>query len=429
MTMAWVGKQASGKATRRRLYAACAALLLLATACGKSSKSGGGTTSSGSSSAKAIKIGVVVPLTGPYAELGEMQKLGAQMAVDDLNAAGGIKALGGAKLVLDVRDAGAQVSDSVSAVTALLSPGDVTAGIGAGLSSNSLAITEVSERNKVPWVDLGFADNLTTRGFKYIFITSPTTTALNDATYPAVVDMAKAANVSLKRVGLLLAPQAVVVQAAADVAKIYAPKYGWQIVFNETVAAGSVTGAAATALVNKMIAAKPQLMLLGTTVPDQIQIQKLQIAQNLTPIPWVLSGAPYGSKSFVDALGAKGSQGVMYEGSAAQYPSNNALSERITKAGQVSQEYNLIAYAEIYLIADALERAKSSDRDKLRDAIAASDIKGGPIGATFPCNCLKFGPDGRTTTSEPVIVQWQDGKAVTVYPPSVAQAKAYFPAG
>ena len=131
--------------------------------------------------------------------------------------------------------------------------------------------------------------------------------------------------------------------------------------YNQTVQAGSLSGSVATGIVNKILQAQPQLMLIGTTVPDQVQIQKLQIAQGLTPIPWVLAGAPYGGKSFLDALGAKGTQGVMFEAVTGVYPSSQALSDKVTKAGQVPNEYNQASYSEVYMIKEALEAAKSTD--------------------------------------------------------------------
>ena len=86
-------------------------LAISAAACGKSSSGSG--DGGGGSFPKTITLGEVIPLTGPYAELGEMHQLGAQMAADEINAAGGIKNMGGAKIKLVVRDAGTQVSESV----------------------------------------------------------------------------------------------------------------------------------------------------------------------------------------------------------------------------------------------------------------------------------------------------------------------------
>jgi branched-chain amino acid transport system substrate-binding protein len=396
-----------------------AALVMGLTAC-----AGGG---SAGSSGQTINIGLLVPQTGPYAETGQEQQLGAQMAVDEINQAGGIASLGGAKLDLVVRDAGTQVSDSVTAMTSLLGSGNVTAGIGTGITSNTIAASQVSEQHKTPWLDVTFGDQLTARGFKYLFITSPLASALDKESFPAVQQLATEAGVKLDKVALLPGSNSVLTDTAKEISSIYAPQFGWNVVLNETLQPGSVTGAVTTGLVDRINSSGAQALFVGSATPDVIAIQKQQIAQGATPVPWVLSGAPYVSKSFVDALGPTGSQGVIATVSAGVYPSDQAVADKITAAGQVPNEYNLVPYSEVYMIKEALEAAKSTDKDKVRDAIAALNIKGGPAGSVWPCNCVQFDPTGRSATNKAVLVQWQDGKPITVYPDAVATAKAFFP--
>ncbi|GAA1857350.1 ABC transporter substrate-binding protein [Pseudonocardia ailaonensis] len=398
-----------------------AAAMLGLAACG-----GGGAGASGGS-AQTVNIGLLVPLTGPYAETGEEQKLGAQMAVDEINQAGGITSLGGAKLNLTVRDAGTQVSDSVSAMTSLLASGNITAGIGTGITSNTIAASQVSEQRKTPWLDVTFGDQLTGRGFKYLFITSPLASELDKESFPAVQQLATEAGVKLDKVGLLPGTNSVLTDTAKEIASIYAPQFGWNVVMNETLQPGSVTGAVTSGLVDRINSSGAQALFVGSATPDVIAIQKQQIAQGKTPVPWVLSGAPYVSKSFVDALGPQGSQGVIATVSAGVYPSDQAISDKISAAGQVPNEYNLVPYSEVYMIKEALEAAKSTDKDKVRDAIAALDLKGGQAGSVWPCNCVKFDPTGRSATNKAVLIQWQNGKPITVFPESVAGAKAFFP--
>jgi branched-chain amino acid transport system substrate-binding protein len=406
------------RTSRRALLASFSVLVMALSACGSGGSGGAG---------KTIDIGLLVPLTGPYAETGEMQKLGAQLAVDEINKAGGIKSLGGSQLNLVVRDAGTQVSDSVSAMTSLLASGDITAGIGTGITSNTIAATQVSEQRKTPWLDVTFGDQLTSRGFKYLFITSPLSSELDKETYPAVRQLATDAKVDLKRVGLLPGTNSVLVDTAKNIQSVYAPKFGWNVVLNETLQPGSVTGAVTTGLVSKIQSSKAQVLFVGSATPDVIAIQKQQIAQGAVPVPWVLSGAPYVSKSFIDALGPAGTQGVMAAVSAGVYPSDKTIADKITAAGQVPQEYNLVPYSEVYMIKAALEAAKSSDKGKVRDALSTLDIKGGEAGSVWPCDCVAFDKTGRSATNKAVLVQWQGGKPVTVYPESVAGAKAFFP--
>src|SRR6187551_974644 len=81
-----------------------------------------------------VKIALVAPLSGRWARQGQLKKMGAEMAIDEINAQGGIKALGGAKLVLREADAGDSVEKAVSAAQRVLTREKISAGIGSWLS-------------------------------------------------------------------------------------------------------------------------------------------------------------------------------------------------------------------------------------------------------------------------------------------------------
>ncbi len=90
---------------------------------------------------------MIAPLSGPWARQGQLLKMGAEMAIDDINAAGGIKALGGAKLEIVYADAGDSTEKAKNAAQRLLSDQpELAGGFGAWLSSFTLAVTEVTER-------------------------------------------------------------------------------------------------------------------------------------------------------------------------------------------------------------------------------------------------------------------------------------------
>ena len=140
---------------------------------------------------KEVKIALVVPLSGPWARQGILEQMGAEMAIEDVNKAGGIKALGGAKLKLVLYDTGDTAEKAKNAAQRLVAQEpDVVGGIGCWLSSFTLAATEVSERAELPWLTLSYSDLITSRGFKYVFQTSPTAEAQATALLPRVVDLA-----------------------------------------------------------------------------------------------------------------------------------------------------------------------------------------------------------------------------------------------
>src|SRR5690242_21499901 len=101
--------------------------------------------------AEDVKIALVAPLSGRWARQGQLKKMGADMAIEEINSQGGIEALGGAKLVLREADAGDSVEKAVSAAQRVLTRDKISAGIGSWLSSFTLGVTEVAERLQVPW--------------------------------------------------------------------------------------------------------------------------------------------------------------------------------------------------------------------------------------------------------------------------------------
>ena len=121
---------------------------------------------------------MLVPLSGPWARQGILEQMGARMAIDDVNEAGGIKALGGAKLKLVVYDTGDTAEKAKDAAQRMVAQEpDLVGGFGCWLSSFTLAATEVTERAELPWLTLSYSDLITGRGFKYVFQSSPTADA------------------------------------------------------------------------------------------------------------------------------------------------------------------------------------------------------------------------------------------------------------
>src|SRR5437667_8058639 len=122
-----------------------------------------------------VKVGVIVPLSGIYTRPGQVMRMGAEMGIEHINAQGGIKSLGGAKMKLVVIDCGDTTEKAKNAAQRMVAQEtDLVAATGSYLSSFTLAVTEVTERAELPVLTLSYSDLLTERGFKYIFQTSAT---------------------------------------------------------------------------------------------------------------------------------------------------------------------------------------------------------------------------------------------------------------
>ncbi|HEY1411267.1 MAG TPA: ABC transporter substrate-binding protein, partial [Rhodopila sp.] len=142
--------------------------------------------------AGSVTFAMVSPLSGPWAREGELQRGGAEMAVDDLNAAGGIKALGGAKVRLVQYDAGDSAEKAKNAAQRMIAQEpDLSGGFGAWLSTFTLAVTEVTERADIPWFTQSYSDLITGRGFHYTFQSSPTAVDQAEKALPTILDLAE----------------------------------------------------------------------------------------------------------------------------------------------------------------------------------------------------------------------------------------------
>src|SRR5512143_1456382 len=150
-----------------------------------------------------VKIALVVPLSGRWARQGQLKKMGADMAIEEINNQGGIKALGGAKIVLREADAGDSVEKAVSAAQRVLTREKISAGIGSWLSSFTLGVTEVAERLEVPWFTLSYADSITERGFKYTFQSSPVSSVQAEQALDLILDLARKNNQQIKKAAIV----------------------------------------------------------------------------------------------------------------------------------------------------------------------------------------------------------------------------------
>ena len=117
-----------------------------------------------------IKIGNIIPLSGPSASVGQQGKNAREMAVEEINAAGGIKSLGGAKLEMLYADSESKPEKGVSEAERLINTEKVNVLTGCWNSAVTYPTTAVAERYGVPFiVPVSVSDKITEQGFKNVF--------------------------------------------------------------------------------------------------------------------------------------------------------------------------------------------------------------------------------------------------------------------
>jgi branched-chain amino acid transport system substrate-binding protein len=377
-----------------------------------------------------VKIAMLVPLSGPWARSGILEKLGAEMAIDDVNAAGGIKSLGGAKLRLMEFDTQDTAEKSKDAAQRMLSQEpDLVGGFGCWLSSFTLAVTEVTERAELPWLTLSYSDLITGRGYRYVFQTSPTADAQAKQLLPTIVDLAqKATGRRPTKIAIVADNTAANISFLREVREHTLKDLGLNAVYDQMY---TPPIADATTLVQPIRGARPDFcIMLSSNVPDdKLLLDKFaEFGLAGGKLPLIGGGGHIGAPELLKVTGGDILQGLM--AGLANWPGHDQdrLAARFvehTKEPWFGHD-SVFAYVHVLIFKEALERAGAADRHKVADAIRGLDMRDGPA-LFFPGHHLKFDDKGRRVDAELAMIQWQNGQPVAIYPQEIAVAQAIWP--
>ncbi|MGE0313433.1 MAG: ABC transporter substrate-binding protein [Lautropia sp.] len=379
---------------------------------------------------KVVKVAVVVPLSGAWARNGELHVKGAELAVADINAAGGIKALGGARMELVTVDCGDSAEKAKNAAQRLLSQETgLVGGTGAYVSSFTLAITEITERAGVPWLTLSYSDQITARGYKHVFQTSPTANKQAEEALPAIMKLAaNAGGKTPQTVGIIMDNTASPKSFTKPMREGGFAKLGLKLVVDEIY---TPPLSDATSLVQKVRNARPDLLLMLTTnIPDtKIVVEKLnEMGLGKGRIPVIGNGGHMGTPELVNVTSKDLLEGVI--GIVANWGGKGQ--EKIETAFKAKSgepwmgQDSVSTYGDMWIFKEAMEKAASADPKKVSEAIRGLDHAGGAADF-FPGERLKFEDNGRRAGAEIVFVQWQGGVPKAIYPAGLATVPAIWP--
>ena len=377
-----------------------------------------------------VVFAMISPLSGPWAREGELQRGGADMAIDDINAAGGIKALGGARVRLLQFDAGDSAEKAKDAAQRMVAQNpEVVGGFGAWLSTFTLAVTEVTERAGIPWFTQSYSDLITGRGFHHIFQSSPTAVEQAEKALPTIMDLAvKATGKRPAKVGIIADNTASTVSFLKPIRGHVLADLGLKAVVDE-VFTPPLTDA--TTLVQRVRSARPDFLLaLSSNVPDDKMIldNMAQYGLGGGKLPMIGNGGHWATPELVANAGKDVVQGMMIITAAGSGRGLEDIEQRYqarTKEPWMLQE-PMMAYGHIRLLALAVERAGVVDRQKVAEQIRGFDLRDGPA-LLFPGGHVKYDDAGRRVDAQLMIVQWQDGRIVTTYPPAMAVTPPIWP--
>lgn len=365
-----------------------------------------------------IKVGAVVPLTGRYAALGGQVKTGYEIGVQQINAAGGVT-VGGKKLQIELTllDDESDPTKTVARLETLASQG-VVAYLGGAGSDLHAAASSIADKNKIPYLGVAFAfHGIHQQGLRYLFSPFPKSPDLTKETF-VFLDAAIPAAQRPRKVALLLERT----DWGKEMGRLWegtAKSHGYQIVASGEYAPGSKDF---SDLILKAKSAGAETVLALPSPPDGMTIVKQMKELDFNPRVNVLIRAadpPVWSQN----LGKDGDYVLLSPGwhFAARYPKVTELNEAHQKLfNRPADPLVGPSYACLQILADAVTRAKTLDRDKLRDAIAATKM-------TTVVGPVRFRADG-TGEVKVFFQQWLKGRQELVWPKDFATAPFGYPA-
>ena len=375
-----------------------------------------------------VKVALLAPMSGPWARNGQMMRSGAEMGIEDINNAGGIKALGGAKMELVIIDAGDTTEKATDAAQRMVAQNlDLVGGTGAWLSSFTLAVTEVTERAELPWMTLSYSDAITNRGFRYVFQMAPTADQQALKALPTFLDVAKSATGKQPSTIALVADNtASEVSFMKPIRATELQRYDLKSVADQTY---TPPLSDATSIVQQVRNGRPQIMLMmSSNVPDtKILLDKFnEFGLGNDRLPKMGGGGQWGAPEMIQVIGADILNGCMamlgnWGGKGQEDVAKRFVAR--TKEPWLNQDA-IMTYVDMLTFKEAVEKAGVAERHKVADAIRAFDLHDEGPAKFVPSRRMKFDEKGRLIDAQLVIIQWQDGVPKAVYPEAMATAKA-----
>lgn len=373
--------------------------------------------SSRASAAADINVGVIMPLSGANAQFGINSRNGVQLVADEINANGGIKALGGAKINLIIADSTSTPTTAGNVAQRLITQNNVTAILGAFASSLTIAISEVTERRDIPLLTMSFADQITGRGFKNIFQVVAKASALGRAQLDYTAAIARASGAKFEKVAIMYEDTAYGTAQAGGL-RAAAKAAGIEIVMDDAYPLGITD---TTPLINKLRASGAQAVFPVSYLNDSLLLIRTMRQQRIN-IPAIGGAAGYVIPDFEKGLGEFAEDVLSI--SPANYDLAPDYTERFRKKYGYFMVHEALEHAvAMDVLAQAIERAKSAKAGDVANVLRMGKFTGGWTN-TMTGGAVEFDETGLNKLSVPVMVQWRNKELVTVWPKDVAKGTA-----
>ena len=385
-----------------------------------------------------VRIGVLYPLTGSVAKAGNDVLAAAKMAADIVNnihdldlplaRTEGLPNLGGAKIKLIISDHQGKPEIGRGEAERLITSENVVALFGAYHSSVSAAASNVAERMQIPYLTgESSSPKLHKRGFKWFFRTGPHDGHYTKTMFDFMRDFAAKKGITLKTVAILHEDT----QFGVDSARVQeqlAKEAGMEVVAKIAYRAKSTS---LTAEIQKLKSVNADVFLPTSYTPDALLTIRSSKELDYTPKLFIAQNAGYNDPTFRETMG-KDAEGIISRSPfsmdmAAKIPIIKDLNELYKKHSGGTEIYDppIRSFVGALVLMDAINRAGSTDPEKIRKALTETNIPGSQL--IVPYRGIKFGKDGQNMLTRGILMQVQNGKYCTVYPYEFAACKLKYP--
>lgn len=374
---------------------------------------------------KTVRVGNIIPLSGPSASVGQQGKNAREMAVAEINAAGGIKALGGAKLEMLYADSESKPEKGVAEAERLINTEKVHLLTGCWNSAVTYPTTAVAERYGIPFiVPVSVADKITEQGFKTVFRIAAKDSWWTRDQFAFLKDMEEEFQTPVKRLAF--------VYENGDWGKGFAGQWkklaqagGYEVVLDEPYPS---TATDLSPVVQKIRRARPDVLMLVSNAADAILLTNTLAEYKVKLKAIIASGGGHADPSFLEAAGKNARYVfdiVEWETDVNKPGAKEANAKYKAAYGQNLTGEAVDAYLATYVLADALERAGSLEPAKIRDALAATNYQDG-AGMIVGYDAVEFDETGQNKHAALVMIQINDLgsglERITVWPKSARRA-------
>ncbi len=386
--------------------------------------------------AETVKIGDILPLTGNSAEIGQSMKLAAELAATIVNnpnpdlapvplaAGSGLPALGGAKLEVLFADNQGSPSVSQNDALRLITQDHVVALIGAYASSLTLTSSAIAERYGIPYINgTSTAGNLTERGYKWFFRTTPIGPDFAPLYFDFLADVAKMGTPTSKIAvvnentdyGTSLA------DSLAKAAEGHGKKLALRVAYN-----ANSTDVSSQVLRLKSVA--PDVVIFVSYTSDAILYMKTFHTLDYRPPVVIGDDAGFSDPSFIKNVGPIAQGALNRSVYVAGKPGSitykvNAMFRQ--KTGRDLDDNGARHMQAFLVLADAINRAGSTRPDAIQKALANTDTPADELVVDY--KGVKFNSKGQNTLGSALLVQLEGSGYVPVWPTSEATARLVLP--